>query len=197
MINLNLTAHESFSYNDRTQDNASRKYTDLTIAFAVDFKTAGEHCTMSAAGNRYLPIPFEWDIVRAANHIRKIMYEKKATRLNIAGNGIYTLVKHDVDQHQANEKVYEILKEVLKSMPITEIRSGGQTGIDHAGLVAGVALGIPTYGLYPRGYRRRNELKEDFKSNPFDLMREIKEDAGRLNRQVLEGDGGCHCHTRT
>jgi hypothetical protein len=197
MIRLSLQEHPERNYNARTYDNASKKHCDITIAFATNFKTGGERCTMTAAGNRYIPIPYHWHIQRAANHIRKGMYEKNASRLNIAGNGIYTLSKYDVDQLQANEKIYLILKEVMKTMEIKEIRSGGQTGIDQAGLVAGVALGLPTTGLYPKGYRRRDVDEVDYYSTPEDLRTEILEQAGRLSPTIIEGYGGeCHCHQR-
>ena len=41
-------------YHDRTVMNA--READLTVAFAVDFSTAGEKLTREAAGDRYLAI---------------------------------------------------------------------------------------------------------------------------------------------
>ena len=38
-------------------------------------------------------------------------------------------------------------------MPVVEIRSGGQSGADTAGLVAGKALGLKTGGMAPKGFR--------------------------------------------
>lgn len=192
-----LLEHASSSYSPRTYENASTANCDLTIAFATDFKTAGERCTMTAAGRNYLAIPLEWDTPRMIAHISKAMFEKKAFRLNIAGNGIYSLLEHDLDQNAVNEKLYEVFKGVLgRGWRIDIIRSGGQTGIDMAGLIAGHALGIPVIGLFPKGYRQRNADREDFNADPSNLYIEIHESAARLNPDAFAiPDGSCHCHS--
>lgn len=163
-IDLQLFEHQSSSYAPRTYENA--KLADLTVAIAADLTTAGERCTMNAAGNAYVSVMYIWDVERAVRHIVRGMRVHKAANLNIAGNGIYTLKKHKITQEDANVKVYEILKGVHAICPIESIRSGGQTGIDIAGLVAGCALGIPSKGVFPRNYRQRNANKVDHDNEP-------------------------------
>lgn len=194
---IKLEEDASYSYAPRTYVNANIKNCDLTIAFATDFTTAGERCTMTAAGRNYQAIPLNWDVQRMVGHISKAMFEKKATRLNIAGNGIYSLLEHDIDQDTANLKIYEVLKGLLdKGVVISSIRSGGQTGIDMAGLIAGHALGIPVTGYFPRGFRQRNADKEDYNADVPNLFAEIHESAARLNPDAFHiPDGSCHCHT--
>ena len=47
-------------------------------------------------------------------------------------------------QEQADELVLKVLDGLQKKgMSISSIRSGGQTGIDEAGIAAAVALGVP------------------------------------------------------
>lgn len=62
-----------------------------------------------------------------------------------------------VDGGKSNAHRFEVQlgveedKRVHERIGLTHVRSGGQTGVDTAGLVAGMALGIPVTGLYPRG----------------------------------------------
>lgn len=151
---ISLIEHASSSYAPRTYENAHKS--DLTIAFAFDFQTAGERCTLKAAGNKYVAVPLTWGVERAAQYIGKHIFESGARRLNIAGNGIYTLSRsYGYTQHIVNQKVYDVLKRVVQKYDISEIRSGGQTGVDVAGLVAGMKLNIQTVGLFPKGWRQR------------------------------------------
>ena len=81
--------------------------------------------------------------------------------VNIAGNGTYTLQKKGVTQEAANQYVYEVLELVNRYWPITQVVSGGQTGMDIAGLVAGCALDIETIGMWPKGLIMRFEDGKD------------------------------------
>lgn len=80
-------------------------------------------------------------------------------KLNIAGNGIYTL--------ESKQEVYDnLLTEVIKELQdrgitIAEIRSGGQTGIDEAGTKAAMALGINASIVAPKGFKFRNKEGKD------------------------------------
>lgn len=181
---LTLVEHASGSYAPRTYENAHKS--DLTIAIAVDFQTAGERCTINAAGPKYVAVPFTWGIERAAGHIKRHVFEKKAKKLNIAGNGIYTMGSYGYDQHTINQKVYEILKLVHEAYPIEEIRSGGQTGVDVAGLVAGMALNIPTVGLYPLGWRQRFERGMDICRERDLLYTELMAYADEIKKDIQE-----------
>lgn len=46
---------------------------------------------------------------------------------------------------------------------IDELRSGGQSGTDEAGIVAGIRLGINSICLFPKGYRFRDINNKDIK----------------------------------
>ena len=46
---------------------------------------------------------------------------------------------------------------------IQKVRSGGQTGADEAGLVAGERLGLETTSLCPKGWRFRTANGEDIR----------------------------------
>ncbi len=150
----------SGGYQQRTAENANAPDVTFTFAFAVDFSTYGERATAKAAGDSIvqtdIPVLPEGgvDLSRkavetAARGIAESLPDEylkgEPCGLNIAGNGIYTLGSKGVTQDQADEFVTRVLDSLRqKGMDIQSIRSGGQTGIDEAGAVAGVVLGIPT-----------------------------------------------------
>lgn len=157
-MTLTIKEHKSSSYAPRTYYNASQ---GCTIAIAVDFSTAGEKLTHKAAGERIVQIPFTMDYVEAARKLYSLLKKYDCHVVNVAGNGIYTLSKYAVDQHSANVYVYSILSLVHKHWTIEKVVSGGQTGIDTAGLVAACVLDIDCEGTWPKGYKMRFEDKQD------------------------------------
>ncbi|NEX60215.1 hypothetical protein [Noviherbaspirillum galbum] len=150
---LTIVEHASPHYAPRTWHNAATG--DLTIAFAVDFTTAGERLTRKASTPNYVGIPLEMDIPAAAQAILRELASRSGCCLNIAGNGIRTLSRHGWEQSRANAYVYRVLDLVHRGLRLERIVSGGQTGIDMAGGVAGVALGIPTELTLPKGLIQR------------------------------------------
>ena len=144
-------------YPQRTKENAD--WSDITLALATDFNTAGEKLTKRVAGDKYVssPLPddgnsghLSYDNEDSYGFYAKQIYEelkKKGKtsniKLNIAGNGIYSL-KRFATQEELNDYVTNLLKS-LQSLGVTisEIRSGGQTGVDEAGIIAAQRLGIP------------------------------------------------------
>lgn len=159
-----LEEHPSASYAPRTHANAAA---DATWAYAVDFTTAGEVLTAKAAGDRILQTkvgtPAEECSKQLVAHLRKL----KARSLNIAGNGLYTLItnfpgKPEQLQQKLDAFVLKVLTAVHTEYPLQQIRSGGQTGVDEAGAKAGIALGVPTLVLMPKGYRIRNAMASDY-----------------------------------
>lgn len=175
---LQLLEHECSDYGPRTGDNA--RGADVTVAFAVDFDTAGERLTRRVAGPRYIGIPYGCDVVQAATQLIRFMGNREAKSLNVAGNGLYTLDAQDITQADANQWVFDVLRRVHQQRPLSFIRSGGQTGIDTAGLVAGIALGVPVLGLYPRGYRQRLVNKQDVLGTPEQLEADLRQAAALL-----------------
>lgn len=162
VITPDVTFMESTSprYHDRTVVNAG--WADRTVAFASDFSTAGERLTRTAAGDSYIPIrmPSSAEECRDADvHRRAARYLFRKTegmdhiRLNIAGNGLENLLKAGLSQADADAFVSGVLGEALAlGMSLSEVRSGGQSGIDEAGTKAAVAYGISASVLMPRGW---------------------------------------------
>lgn len=134
------------SYPSRTRENAN--WSDITIALAQDFNTAGEKLTKNAAKNKYVSSILSTESNNASEIAENLYNQIKSKgkvdnlKINIAGNGIYSM-----SQNQAyyNDLVTQILEELQnKGVTIAEIRSGGQTGIDEAGIIAAQRLGIPS-----------------------------------------------------
>lgn len=154
---------ENSGYKQRTIINASA---DATIAFAVDFTTAGEILTKKSVinqGKQYIPINAN-NLEVTEDRINIIVYKLNlvsAKTLNIAGNGLYTLSKlgNDYTQEQIDKFTFEILHATMihpkLNNKIESIRSGGQSGFDEAGIKAAVKLGIPAIVLAPKGWRYR------------------------------------------
>jgi len=171
-------------YGPRTYVNA--KSADLTVAFAVDFTSAGEITTYKAAAGKYVSINLHSDTPEtAARRIVDYMGQYDVKCINIAGNGIYTLVKYGWSQERINLFVFSTLRLLVSRIdhPELSIRSGGQTGVDWAGLVAGVALGLTTTGYWPRNFRMRDCQKQDFYHSSGVIPGWLQQDAAK----VLEG----------
>lgn len=180
-MTLTILEHKSSSYAPRTYENAHTA--DVTIAIAVDYNTAGEKLTHKAAGEKYLKLdPVQWNPINTARMLwmRLNRITKYHPTINVAGNGIYTLSKHGWDQERANEYVYRMLAKLHEHFPIGEIRSGGQTGVDIAGGVAGVALGIPTTLLLPKGFLQRHEDGVDIQHTEDEIREQVMSGVARL-----------------
>ena len=138
------------TYGRRTFINAGE--TDATLAIAVNFHTKGEQLTMKAAAKKHIKVdldPSRMDVSSEnVDFVVDRLNELKATSLNIAGNGIYTLKPKGISQEAIDTHVKELIEAVnnhprLKKK-ITKIQSGGQTGVDEAGIKAGQSLGVKT-----------------------------------------------------
>jgi hypothetical protein len=176
---LTIVEHKSSSYAPRTWHNA--KTADLTVAFAVDFTTHGEKLTHKAAGARYLGLHLEDDPLLSARRLYVAMKTHRVSTLNVAGNGIYTLSKHGVWQRTVNLCVFSILQKVHEFYPIKKIISGGQTGVDLAGGVAGVALGIDVEMTLPGGFRQRHEDGVDVNHTEAEIREQVMHGVNELS----------------
>lgn len=181
---LTILEHKSSSYAPRTYENAHKA--DVTIAIAVDYNTAGEKLTHKAAGEKYLDLRMNaLDNIQLARKLYLHMKRNDCKSINVAGNGIYTLTKHGLTQKYMNEMLYEILAKVHKHYPIESVRSGGQTGVDLAGGVAGVALGIPTTLLLPKGFKQRHEDGVDVEHTEEEIRAQIMAGVAALKREGM------------
>lgn len=177
-MQLTLATYPTPGYAERTRVNA--KSADLTIAFAYDFLTAGEKLTKTCAGNRYLAVPLTLTVRQAAERIHAALIDHDARSINIAGNGIYTLQRYNTDQYLINDYIYAVLATVHRQRRLTSIRSGGQTGIDWAGLVAGIQLRLPTTGLFPIGFLQRYSDGKDYRHSELQIHSSLLSDVSKL-----------------
>lgn len=177
---MKIIEHESAQYKPRTVHNAHTA--DLTVAFAEDFTSAGERLTKREAGNRYVAIPLSTDPLVAARMLYAACKKHNVATLNVAGNGIYSLSgawapgqlseqqKFDrldeakfVNEFQVslNQWVYMVIAKVHEFWPLTNLISGGQTGADWAGGVAGEAIGLNVTMTFPKHCLQRDEHHKD------------------------------------
>jgi hypothetical protein len=144
---------KSSKYPPRTFYNANNS--DLTVAFAVDLNTLGEQLTKKAAGpNKYIGISLSQPL--NINLLYDIIGDKNAKILNIAGNSIHTLNKYGISQDQINMYILNIIQQIHNMYQINKILTGGQSGVDLAGAVAGYKCGIPVEVNMPKGFIQRN-----------------------------------------
>ena len=157
---INFITTPSKNYADRTKANA--EWSNITMALAEDFNTAGERLTKTIAGNKYVSANISNDVSTIVNNIYNQLVSKGKTKdikLNIAGNGIYSLKD---TQPQYDTKLIDIIKGLqAKGITISEIRSGGQTGIDEAGAKAGQFLNIKTTITSTSDFKFRNKQGVD------------------------------------
>lgn len=176
-----FTTSKSSYYPDRTKENAD--WSDVTLALAVDFTSAGETLTAQLAGstdpkylgkrtplknktNKHIPYKLErardhtYDADEILEAIKKKGLPTKNIKLNIAGNGIYSL--KNWTQEELNDYLTEILQGLLNlGVTIAEVRTGGQTGVDEAAIIAAQRLGIPNEVHTTSDYKFRDKSGKD------------------------------------
>lgn len=171
---IDFQESEDSNYGSRTFINASA---DVTLAFAIDFTSAGEKLTKQAVKDQrkiYIPISklyyTGWAAIEdlAFDDVCKYKddFTSKEIIINVAGNGIYTFKGTTLNQIDIDEYIFKYLnafERYLKhfKIKIILIRSGGQTGADEAGLKAAVKLNIPALCLAPKGWKFRNQFGQD------------------------------------
>lgn len=168
MSSFSVKEHKSASYAPRTYHNATTA--DLTVAFAVDFTTAGEKLTKKAANNKYIAIDTNMEPIEAARELYKACRKFDVKVLNVAGNGIYTYYKKGHDQQSVNHYVYDVISLVNQHWPLKGIISGGQSGVDLAGGVVAKYLGIPCEMTYPKGFKMRFEDGRDVEMSEKEVL---------------------------
>lgn len=178
-MSLTIEQHASLKYSPRTWANAKRA--DLTMAFALNFTSAGEQLTRLAAGDKYAYCLMSCDPGSAA----QLMGDWRASRtpnasINIAGNGMHTLARYIWTQERANDWVYRTLKVLHERAPIETIFCGGQSGADLAGAVAAVKLEIPCRVLMPHRYLQRDAGGTDREHSAEEIRDQIAAGAAQL-----------------
>lgn len=147
-------------YPQRTKENA--EWSDITLDLTESDKGSGgrNELTKRVAGDKYVHFKFTdegdntYDADEILAAIKKAGLPTKNIKLNIAGSEIGKLKN---DQELYNEEVTRLLKGLQKlGVTISEIRSGGQTGIDEAGIIAAQRLGIKWSVNAPKGWKFRD-----------------------------------------
>lgn len=185
-----FSSNSSRDYPDRTKDNIEQS--DFTLAFYTDPTTSGEKLTKKIALGQdkykgfFLPDNKDTPDEEIKSNVKQIIKELidrninlNSLNLNIAGNGSYEY--KNKTQEQLNNILYRYLKEMHnQGVDFSLIRSGGQTGIDEAGIKAAQMLGIPTLVHGTSDYKYREDSKNDktymeehykkrFSKNDYDL----------------------------
>ena len=181
---LTIVEHSSSSYGPRTFHNAN--YAGLTVAIAADFTTAGERLTHKAAKDKYVAIPINTQPIEAARKLYHALKKHNTRILNVAGNGIYTLAQHGWEQYEVNDLVYSILAKVHQYWKIDEVVSGGQTGVDIAGIIAATALGIKATATLPKGFIQRADDKVDRQHTREQIEERVLEAASIVRNLIKE-----------
>lgn len=176
---LTINEHKSPSYAPRTYHNAASA--DITVAFAIDFNTAGEKVTHKAAGDKYIGISLNEEPIVAARRLYKAMRDNNARVLNVAGNGIYTLSKKGWSQDRLDQHLMTIVGKVFEFWPIEKIISGGQTGVDISGIIVAQTLGIDAVATLPKGFIQRGTNKVDVTQTKADIVKQIEMGVAKLN----------------
>lgn len=167
---LKITVAKHTGYVTRTKDNAASA--DVTVAIATDFTTRGEELTKNSAAQYkkgYFPIEFaKMADPSTADAFVKYLNAIDAKSINIAGNGMYTLATiPNMTQDRVDNGVYILLQNVLSHPELKNknisVRSGGQTGIDEAGIKAGMRLGLDTTMHVPADWVMRDANKQTIK----------------------------------
>lgn len=176
-----IQEHSSNKYTPRTYFNA--KSADVTVAFAVDLKTAGEILTHKAAGDKYIGflLTEETKAIDLARQLYLFMKKNNAKTLNIAGNGIYTLSKHNCSQEHINNFICDVIEKVHQYWKIEKIFTGGQSGVDLAGAVVASYLKIDALITLPKGYIQRFEDKIDREHTKEEIEKQIEYYVNKLN----------------
>lgn len=154
------------NYGHRTWANA--EWSDITLALAVDMNSPGEVTTRKAAGDRYvgftLPMDLhERELCNLAETIVKRLqrhpnFKKNGLQLNTAGNSQITLDRYGIQVSDLRTLLkYVLLFLVNDGVEFAMIRSGGQTGVDEAGIQAAQDAGLKYSILAPKGFRMHRE----------------------------------------
>lgn len=166
---INTSKHTG--YRERTMENAMS--VPVTIALAVNFDTAGEKLTrrcVEESGQKYIPVQLdaasitEWSAAHQA--ARTIIEGLKPfddwtkISVNVAGNGMYSFPK-EVSQENLDVFMTRVLLLVntFSDVEINRVRSGGQTGIDEAGVKAADTLGLVAAVHGPQDFKFRIRME--------------------------------------
>ena len=162
---------EDSGYRNRTEVNV--KEADITIAFAVDYTTSGEYLTKNFTlkhSKPYYAFPLRSDnFEKNVQEVLSIIKDNNCRKINVAGNGIFTLTKYGISQEECDDYIFHALKAIVQDTNIEVIRSGGQTGADESGLKAALKLKIEGISYCPKGWKIRTATETICDENFYKL----------------------------
>ena len=176
-----FSTSKNSDYPSRTQENIDNS--DITVAFAVNFRTPGEIGTEKKAKGKYVAVQLtenngelSFDNNSLDTVVSMASIIGRPIKMNIAGNSIPTFT---VGQDKVNDAIEKALKYLQdKGVQIEEIRSGGQTGADEAGIIAAQRLGIPSIVHGTSDWKFRPSTGKDvMNEEQFRARFDIEEDA--------------------
>ena len=203
---------EKSGYKKRTVYNV--KNSDFTIA-AFEKKSAGEVATINSDPKKVIQVPIKAAdvldddyfmnladsiISKTSGIVKELDSMADGYTVNIAGNGLYTLLSKEGSSHFKTQAdvdlyIYKLLKALtLKGFPIETVISGGQTGFDEAGIIAGKELGLLTNVTAPNNWDYRimdvngKHIDMGFHAVGNDTMDKAKARfSERFNRNLISG----------
>lgn len=177
-VQFKLTAFSSTLPNEKVlKGNISKS--DIVLGLGTDFTTKDEKFIENTAAffNKWhgVKIGSKKNISKdfkpskdAIDMIVKNMANIGGSVVNVIGNDISVLEKNGYTQADIDKYIYNILSEIVKQYPITELRSNGQTGIAEASIKAAKRLGIPVMIVAYKNYQLRTPaswLKVGYQTN--------------------------------
>ncbi len=150
-----------WGYPARTKANVIGS--DVTIAIAKDFNSAGERLTKKLCienDKEYIPVMAFRELSNSyiEDLLALIPSPDGDTTINIAGNGIYSLAQ---SQNECDEFTYALLHPIAEQYVIKLVRSGGQSGFDQSGIKAGNSLQLDCLIYAPKGWTFRGKNRVD------------------------------------
>lgn len=167
---INSASNSAEAYRSRTNSNAQN--TDATLIICPwESGSPGERRTRTAASKEnndgkkkiIADIRYNTSSRKAAELAEKNLKERedldlsKGITLNIAGNSINKIIAKGSNQEEVNKYVYNVLKELSSRVKINQVVTGGQTGVDEAGIIAAAALGIP-YRIHVAAFNSKSGI---------------------------------------
>ena len=133
----------SRSYRHCARENAA--WADITLDLSADFTSPGEPDRIVA-------------LILAHPH-----YKPEGIRLNITGSNLHSLKGAGFDEVDVTLLLCNVFRKCGKEgIHILEVRSGGQSGVETAAIIAAQRCGLKCSILAPKGYRFIRRFQEEY-----------------------------------
>lgn len=139
--------------------------TDATLMIYIDENTSGEKLTKKLCIKHNKPY-FEFDYKKSNSEIIYLIdkfkkWADKYSKLNVAGNGIYTWNKYNSFFNQSKiNMIIDLILSALKKENLM-IFSGGQSGTDEAAIHFAIQNNIPARIVAPKNWSFRLKDNKD------------------------------------